>query len=147
MDNFCFSVKILKNVKRLIKWGFYDIAKWPYSKKFHVFVLVFFTKSADCYQSTIWLVVDGWVREIFRVGSLCDVIESESKQNTKKSTTINQSWILNNIPVWLVSISATTGSIERQRSVLGQLDFPDSSHAYNRPRHPKNSEINCIEFV
>ena len=40
----------------------------------------------------------------------------------------------------IVSTSATTGSIERQRSVSGQFAFPDSSHEYKRPRQPKNSE-------
>ena len=40
----------------------------------------------------------------------------------------------------IVSTSATTGSIERQRSVSGQFAFPDSSQEYNRPRQPKNSE-------
>ena len=40
----------------------------------------------------------------------------------------------------MVSTSATTGSIERQRSVSGQFAFPDSSQEYKRPRQPKNSE-------
>ena len=42
--------------------------------------------------ATIRLVVDARVIEIFRVGCLCDVIESKSNQNTNVSTTLGLSF-------------------------------------------------------
>ena len=39
-------------------------------------------------MATIWLVVDARVRKFFWGGSLCDVIESKSNQNTNESMTL-----------------------------------------------------------
>ena len=51
-------------------------------------VMFLFTKSTDLYRATIWLVVDALVRGIFWGGSLCDVIEFKSNQNTNESMTL-----------------------------------------------------------